>query len=114
MLIVLVTFDVPLHSSVAPVSDPELPAKTNPLVVVPDLALDKLLLAVFKSEVSAQLAPFHSSASAEFDGAAPPTANDAVLVPNPVKLLLAVFKSLTSVQLVPLNDSVIAENHGSN
>ena len=49
MSTVLIVLELPLHSSVAPVTDPESPAKTNPLVVVPDLALDKLVLAVFKS-----------------------------------------------------------------
>ena len=99
--------ELPLHSSVDPVTLPVDPPKTTPEVAVP--LPPSCVLAVFISVVSTQLTPFQSSVLAVTDGTLPPAAMTAVLfAPNPARLFAPVFKSLTSVQLDPFHDSVIA------
>jgi hypothetical protein len=85
------------------------PPKTIPEVLLAP-APAKLLLAVFKSPVSAQLVPFQDSTTSCFVPAPPPrfppAYNADVDVPIDPPSSLAVVKSLTSVQLLPSYNSV--------
>ena len=98
MLIVLVTFDVPVNSSVAFEAAGEPVGSSPPVlsaaVLVAPPPTDEFL-AVFKSPFSYQLLPFQVSVTVSLVGPPVPTPPEhiaEVAIPPPPELSLAVFK----------------------